>query len=439
MMNRGPGKKMLQSSSKFEVLAKMVKKACHPVSPSLEKSLARNRENLDIVYQEFYHDFKLYKADVNAPDLNLKDGQCEDIHEYNDSWFEKITDEYYELIESSDQKLEKMTPKDTQAPHITPQVQHEAKVVSEVKLRTLLEDQLKSEKKAIADSVSNAGNTLTSMQTVGFGQSQAIRGTLQNISVRIDDKLQQLFEQLLPLMDDSESNDAQREFFEFISTQRARIDSIEMGVIAKVKDVASIAPRDMGQSASNRTYLKKIEPPNFSGDILDFPEFKRKWAANVTREKLEEKSELDRLRDNVPETARKMLIGEKSLGNAWKILTKLYGNKTMLANKLKAKLKNIKVSGKEDHDVVINLAIEVKSIVKNLTEINMEEISMMMNTCLPYSRHFQTKREPSGLILTRIASPVNGKPWKPSWRMLMTRLLVRKFCSPIMLLRSHLL
>ena len=130
----------------------------------------------------------------------------------------------------------------------------------------------------------------------------------------------------------------------------------------------------MGQSASSRTYLKKIEPPNFSGDILDFPEFKRKWAANVTREKLEEESELDRLRDNVPETARKMLIGEKSLGNAWKILTKLYGNKTMLANKLKAKLKNIKVSGKEDHDVVINLAIEVKSIVKNLTEVNMEEM-----------------------------------------------------------------
>ena len=77
MMNRGPGKKMLQSSSKFEVLAKMVKKACHPVSPSIEKSLARNRENLDIVYQEFYHDYKLYKADVNAPDLNLKDGQGE--------------------------------------------------------------------------------------------------------------------------------------------------------------------------------------------------------------------------------------------------------------------------------------------------------------------------------------------------------------------------
>ena len=64
---------MLQSSSKFELLAKMVKKACHPSTPTLEKSLARNRENLDLAFQEFYHDFKLYKADVNDPAFNDKD------------------------------------------------------------------------------------------------------------------------------------------------------------------------------------------------------------------------------------------------------------------------------------------------------------------------------------------------------------------------------
>ena len=45
-----------------------------------------------------------------------------------------------------------------------------------------------------------------------------------------------------------------------------------------------------------------------------------------------------------------------------------------LANQLKAKLKNMKVSGKESHDIVINVAIEVKSIVKNLTELKMQEM-----------------------------------------------------------------
>ena len=157
--------------------------------------------------------------------------------------------------------------------------------------------------------------------------------------------------------------------------QRARIDSIEMAIVAKTKEapVAALAGRS-GHSGSGHTYLKKVEPPKFSGDLLDFPEFKRRWHANVTRENLEEESELDRLRDNIPETAKKMLIGEKSLESAWKILTKLYGNKTMIANKLKGKLKNIKSSGEEDHDVVIGLAVEVKSIVKNLTELKMQDM-----------------------------------------------------------------
>ena len=264
---------MLQSSNKFEVLAKMVKKACDPVSPTLVKSLAKNRGNLDLAYQEFYHDFKLYKSDVNDPAFNDLDENGQVKHDYNDSWLEKCTDEYYELIESSDDKLESLATSALSDPQLTFNDQNEAKVASEVKLKTLVEDQLKSEKKAIADSVSNAGNTLSSMLTVGVGQSQAIRGTLQDISVRIDVKLQKLFEQLLPFLSDIDTKTAQTEFFEFISTQRARIDSIEMGVIGKVKDVAGISstPRDSGQAATGRTYLKKVEPPSFSGGYFGLP------------------------------------------------------------------------------------------------------------------------------------------------------------------------
>ena len=142
--------------------------------------------------------------------------------------------------------------------------------------------------------------------------------------------------------------------------------------MAKTKEShAAVSGRTSG---SGHTYLKKVDPPKFSGDILDYPEFKRKWAAIVTRENLEQESELNRLRDQVPETARKMLIGEKSLSNAWAILTRLYGNKTMLANKLKGKLKDVKGSGKEDHDIIINLCIEVKSIICSLTELGMQEM-----------------------------------------------------------------
>ena len=155
--------------------------------------------------------------------------------------------------------------------------------------------------------------------------------------------------------------------------ERARIDSLEMALVTKIKDNSSTGS-GLRTSAPSHTYLKKQDPPKFDGDILQFPEFKRRWGSQVHSEKLEEQAELDRLRDNIPVEAKKMLTGEKSLENAWKILTKLYGNKTMLANKLKSKLKNIKTSGREDHDIVINLSIEVKSIVKSLTEMGMQEM-----------------------------------------------------------------
>ena len=63
-----------------------------------------------------------------------------------------------------------------------------------------------------------------------------------------------------------------------------------------------------------------------------------------------------------------------SMTGAWQTLNSLYGNKTLLANKLKSKSKNLKVVGKQDFEIVIAICIEVKSIVARLTELDMQEM-----------------------------------------------------------------
>ena len=117
-----------------------------------------------------------------------------------------------------------------------------------------------------------------------------------------------------------------------------------------------------------------IDPPKFDGDEITFPDFKIKWMANVSNSNLTPESELDRLRDNVPSKAAKMLFGEVTMAGAWKILDKLYGNKTIIANKLKTQLKNIKAVGKEDFDIVINLAIDVKTIERRLETLDLQRM-----------------------------------------------------------------
>ena len=62
------------------------------------------------------------------------------------------------------------------------------------------------------------------------------------------------------------------------------------------------------------------------------------------------------------------------MANAWKILENLYGDKDLIANKLKSQLKNINVQGKHDYDIVIELVTDVNNIVLRLKAINMDKI-----------------------------------------------------------------
>lgn len=107
-MNRAPGKKLLQSQSKFECLAKLVEKACDPINPRLVKSLAKNRVNLDETFQELYHDHRLYKLDVNDTEFNYIDENEAPKYDHNDNWLGTIEEQYYELVEKSDLKLESL-------------------------------------------------------------------------------------------------------------------------------------------------------------------------------------------------------------------------------------------------------------------------------------------------------------------------------------------
>ena len=374
-------RKLQLSHSKFLSLAEMIKKACDPNKPTFVSRLPKNAQSLDEVYTELYHDFRMYKLDTNDPDFNSLDEDGKDKFENNDSWMDSIKEEYYDLAEKADTKLEDIAKsKEQEMQKNIPEVDPEVKNKELIRIKVLAEEQYKAEKKSIADSITSMSNAVSNYQenSIGVVQGLAIRASLSEVSARIDGALSTLFEKLISVSDDALEGQTRGDHFEFTSLQRARIDSVEVAIVSKAREAPLAAAQGHHGAGhgggAGKTFLRKVDPPKFTGDILEFPEFKRKWAANVTRENLEEESELDRLRDNVPESAKKMLIGEKSLSNAWKILTTMYGNKTMLANKLKGKLKSIKSQGKEDYDVVINLAIEVKGIIKSLTEMSMQEM-----------------------------------------------------------------
>ena len=62
--------------------------------------------------------------------------------------------------------------------------------------------------------------------------------------------------------------------------------------------------------------LEKTKPPRFTGEDLEFPEFKRKWLSQVNKANLPVETELDKLRDSVPKDAKDQLYGVVQLDEA---------------------------------------------------------------------------------------------------------------------------
>ena len=243
-------------------------------------------------------------------------------------------------------------------------------------------DQIEAEVSQIEKSVKSLEIEVKdiSLGSLKPNKAAAFISKIGDISHRLTVGVEEKFLKCLPFLAEDEATLKNKLFISTLSENRAKLGKVAEMIEEKREMVSvgslgvSTVSTDVVQPKSDHSYLKRVDPPKFEGDMVTYPDFKRKWKATVGNANLSAESELDRLKDNVPSSAAKTLFGEVSMEGAWKILDKMYGNKTLIANKLKSQLKNVKGTGKEDHDVVINLAIEVKIIQKRLKELGLEQM-----------------------------------------------------------------
>ena len=274
----------------------------------------------------------------------------------------------------SDEKLE--VPEKTEKKEEVSEEKKSELIAGVDRKKDLLKRQIDNMKTSIEQAVGNLVETITPCEEDSITPSQTVgfQKTANDILQRIEDPLQKLVCEYCQVLTDGELEDFQVSFLQFVSKHTASLDSVQLMIVQKTKVYhVDLHGRDTTTNPE-RVMLKRIDPPKYNGDIIEFLDFQSKWKATVGKAKLGQEAELDRLRENVPQEAAKMLVGETTISGAWKTLSSLYGNKTLLANKLKSKLKTISLSRKEDHDLVIELSIEVKSIVARLTELNLQDM-----------------------------------------------------------------
>ena len=382
---RAAGKTFYKSLSHYENQKKLVSKAVHPTTPSLVKSHPKNREKLEDAFGALSHDWKIYKADLDISDTVFNEvEETVPKYEYNDAWFEAIELDYFELLEKSDEKLEGTSPANSSEPVEKEEKATKVKMIEEKqalqdkRLAESLSSQISSLTDSISSSLTNISKEVRDMEDGGETsvRVQALRQDLNTLDNKIDDIFNRLYSQYICLLNDSEAKEKESVRALFIKQEKLKISNTLLLLSKKAKepDKSSSSSPSNSSDSKQLTYLKKADPPKWLGDPLEFADFKRKWVNQVSSANLLPEAELDRLRENVPKQAAKALFGENVVAKAWKTLENLYGDKDLIASKLKSQLKNIRVKGKQDFDIILDLVTDVKNIVLRLQSVDAENI-----------------------------------------------------------------
>ena len=92
------------------------------------------------------------------------------------------------------------------------------------------------------------------------------------------------------------------------------------------------------RKAATQSGFKKLAYPHFNGDVLNYLEFKKRWAAEVVPERKPPALELVALRDSIPVTAKAKIADATTMNEAWKLLDLEFGDLQELRVKLKDKV-----------------------------------------------------------------------------------------------------
>jgi len=361
MSTRNPEKEMMKQHVAFDTYLQLCDTTVGSPKPSLKK-LCDLRVKLEDSFVQFSQSYYFYKSDVLAKDCDseeafnqIVDGQP--VYKFNDSWSKKHMTDYVRVSDSVSEKIEELEQSST-ADEIKPVVGGSDFLATEIN----------SETNSLVQAVDSFVDQYKDCEEISSITSEALEKHCGKLRKRI--------EALVFKSRDAE-DDIRKKTDDSCNVLTVKLDTAMLNMCSKV-EVSTAVVSNVSRSSSNvslskeQVYLEKSKPPKFAGDIVDYPDFKRKWLSVVSKANLPEESEIDKLRDSIPADARDPLYGVKTMSKSWEILDKRYGNFRLIFTKLKSQLKSIQCEGKSNPERVISLSIKVRTIVTKLEALKMD-------------------------------------------------------------------
>ena len=389
IMSRNPEKEVSKSWGSFDTTVRLCDHALKKKNINRYKNLL---ETLDSAYYKFDEEWRLYKDDMlkrvcksqdEFNSVETVDGQSTSAYRFNDTFLNEQFERYMQIRDSLYDSLDQLTlPAGDTATPGEPSIDVELAI-----------EEIKGDMNSLDASIVKLREEIESyaISEMPVHVAKGFDSVIEKLNKKIDTELKTKVMSKLAISKESQdpaySNTLLRTIFgEFSQNKKTLLNECTMLLLKKVVGVkledrnsangAATVTEDMESMSLSykpreQVYLEKTKPPKFSGDELDFPEFKRKWSSQVSKAYLPEESELDKLRDAVPREAKDQLYGVVKLEKAWNILTKRYGDKLLISKKLKSQLKGIQCNGKSDPEKIINLKIKVRNIVTRLETLEM--------------------------------------------------------------------
>eukprot|EP00092_Neocalanus_flemingeri_P069439 GFUD01085096.1.p1 GENE.GFUD01085096.1~~GFUD01085096.1.p1 ORF type:complete len:409 (+),score=105.81 GFUD01085096.1:686-1912(+) len=365
MGTRNPEKEMLKTFGSFDTCMMLVDSTLNSTKTK-PKKLYELKDKLETLFYSFDEAYRVYRADVIFKEakteeaFNANDEANEEVPAFpkNDTWSKLQFTRYFDKTESIEEKIEALEElQEKPSTEDKPEVTNQENVVHVV-------TELQSEKVSLGRSIESFVDEVNACVDIAQPTAEAMEKFAEKLKMRLED-----LKQKSRKVDD----DLREKVNEFCNTGHAKIDSILLQLCKKLRIPPSSPELSTSVSGKQQVHLEKSKPPRFRGDEVEYPEFKRKWLSTVSKANLPQESEVDKLRDAIPPDAKDQLYGVNDMVNAWLILDKRYGDKKIIAMKLKTQLKTIQAEGKTDPARVLSLAIKVRTLVNKLKTMDMSD------------------------------------------------------------------
>ena len=363
---------VIESFARFEGLKELLEEDIEEDQPSAAEicNVSSNHPAFKELYLQLRVAQKKYKAKfvpkvISEVAFNASDS----AYPYNDSWLEKCKSDFKKVNKNVVIFLESQNSKTADEP----EQKFQTSSASEV---TMMLKKINLEKSQVTSSLDESFKRLHSVSELNPNQGVVYSNLQTQLMSVIDDKIYPLVTSLVAKAGADHKEEVEKavgDFDLFENTEKTRLYSLVQIVAEKISTSTVTGVAAVPTSKGEATYLKKVDPPTFSGLEVDYPEFYRKWLAVVTPARLLDEAEVDRLKEAVPKNVKEMLTGVHKMSKVWEILNKRFGDKELIATKLKHELKSLEFTEKVDHELVIAIAIKVRSIVSRLDSVGGSE------------------------------------------------------------------